>query len=408
MKEAIAQLTQGLELLPDLPVGPDRDRNGVDLHLALGNALIAAGTGAPGIARNYARAAELCERTGDSSKLVAALYGLMTFHFSRAELTSAGEVAARALAAADRGDDVYAQAAGHFAVGWVDTALGRVRAAEAHLERAIALLGATPRAPLLETYGVDLLVISLAYLSWTLFATGRPDRARDVSRRALAEAQDLSHALTLAVALDRTTTVAELCRDTSTVTANAGRMLALGEEQGYPYYVAKAGLYRGWVMVEEGRITDGIAAMRAALSVLQANRDEEFMPHFLGLLAKALARVQELREALSLVSEALDRVETTGERLFEAELHCLRGDCLLASLAPDEAEECFHRAIAVAHEQDARWWGLRAATALAGVWAERGERHQAYDLLAPIYGWFSQGFDISELIEAKVLLDRLR
>jgi predicted ATPase len=192
------------------------------------------------------------------------------------------------------------------------------------------------------------------------------------------------------------------------VTANAGRMLALGEEQGYPYYVAKAGLYRGWVMVEEGRITDGIAAMRAALSVLQANRDEEFMPHFLGLLAKALARVQELREALSLVSEALDRVETTGERLFEAELHCLRGDCLLASLAPDEAEECFHRAIAVAHEQDARWWGLRAATALAGVWAERGERHQAYDLLAPIYGWFSQGFDISELIEAKVLLDRLR
>jgi class 3 adenylate cyclase/tetratricopeptide (TPR) repeat protein len=172
MKEAIAQLTQGLELLPDLPVGPDRDRNGVDLHLALGNALIAAGTGAPGIARNYARAAELCERTGDSSKLVAALYGLMTFHFSRAELTSAGEVAARALAAADRGDDVYAQAAGHFAVGWVDTALGRVRAAEAHLERAIALLGATPRAPLLETYGVDLLVISLAYLSWTLFASG--------------------------------------------------------------------------------------------------------------------------------------------------------------------------------------------------------------------------------------------
>jgi class 3 adenylate cyclase/predicted ATPase len=408
MKEAIAQLTQGLNLLPDLPIGLDRDCKEVDLQLALGNALIAAGAGAPGIAQTCSRAAELCERTGDTSKLVAALYGLMTFHFSRAELTLAREVAERALAAADRGNDVYAQAAGYFAVGWVSTALGRLQEAQAHLERAIALLESTPRTPLLETYGVDLLVISLAYLSWTLFASGYPGRARDVSRQALAEAQKLSHALTLAVALDRTTTVAELCRDTCTVTANAKRMLALGEEQGFPYYVAKANFNRGWVMVEEGRITDGIAAMRAALSVLQANRDEEFMPHSLALLAKALAKVQEYREALNLVSDALDRVKTTGERLFEAELHCLRGDFLLALLAPGEAEKCFHRAITVAREQDARWWGLHAATALAGIWAERGERRQAYDLLAPIYGWFRQGFDTSDLVEAKVLLDRLR
>ena len=206
-------------------------------------------------------------------------------------------MAERALAAADRGDDVYAQAAGHFAVGWVDTALGRLRAAEAHLERAIALLGATPRAPLLETYGVDLLVISLAYLSWTL-RPGHPDRARDVSRRALAEAQELSHALTLAVALDRTTTVAELCRDIATVPRTRRRMLALGEEQGFPYYVVKANFDRGWVMVEEGRITDGIAACERHCPSFEANRDEEFMPHSLALLAKALARVQELREAL--------------------------------------------------------------------------------------------------------------
>jgi predicted ATPase len=149
MIEAVAQLTQGLDLMPGLPAGPDRDRKELSLRLALGNALVAAqGAGAPETAQAYARAAELGELTGDTSHLVAALYGLIRFHFSRAELTSALGVAERALAAAGQGNDVLAQSGGHFAVGWVNLALGYLHPARAHLEHAIGLLDSRPGTPL--------------------------------------------------------------------------------------------------------------------------------------------------------------------------------------------------------------------------------------------------------------------
>jgi predicted ATPase len=275
------------------------------------------------------------------------------------------------------------------------------------LERAIGVLDPARRDPLLGTYRVDLRVASLVYLSWTLVALGYPDRARDLSRQALAEAEDLAHPATLAVALDRTTAVAEFCGDLTTVALRAETMSALGREQGFPYYVAKGNFDCGLVMVKDGRITEGVALMRAALSVFRVTGDEEFMPHSLGLLAAAQAKLQEIPQALSLVRDALGLVTRTGECLFEADLHCLAGDLLLALMQPDQAEKCFHQAIAVARERDARWWELRAARSLARLWRDQGKRTQARDLLAPIYGWFTEGFDTADLKEAKALLDEL-
>ena len=409
LREAIAQLTQGLGLLTGLPAGPDRDRKEADLRLALGNAIGAAqGGSAPEALQAYARVAELCERSGDTSHLVAALYGLITFHFSRADLASALGLAERALAAADRGNDVYAQLAGHSVVGLISLALGRLHSARAHLEHASALLDPARRRPLLEIYGIDLRVRSLVYLSWTLFALGYPSRARDLSRLAIVEAKDVSHPLTLGMTLDRTTSVAEFCRDVATVAARAEALAALGREQGFLFYVTKGDFDRGWVMVEEGGITDGIALMRASLSSLEASHEEEFMPHSLGLLAVALAKGQEVPEALSVARDALARVGRTGERLFEADLHRLEGDLLVAFSQPDQAEGCFRRAVALAREQGARWWELRATTSLARLWAGQGKHREAYDLLAPVYGWFTEGFDTPDLQDARALLHELR
>jgi predicted ATPase len=263
------------------------------------------------------------------------------------------------------------------------------------------------RHPGIDTYSVDLRVICLVYLSWTLAALGYPDRARDLSGQALTEAEDLNHPATLAVALDRTTALAEFCRDTATVALGTERLSALGREQGFQYFMTKSDLYRGWTMVEDGRITEGIALIRAALSVCQATGDEEFMPHSLGLLAAAQAKLRELPQALNLVRDALARVRETGERLFESDLDRLTGDLLLAFAQPDQAEECFHQAIAVARDQGARLWELRAATSLARLWRDQCRREEAHDLLAPVYGWFTEGFDTADLKDAKALLDEL-
>jgi class 3 adenylate cyclase/predicted ATPase len=409
LREAIAQLTQGLDLLTRLPAGSDRDRKEADLRLALGNAIGAAqGGSAPEALQAYARVAELCEQSGDTSHLVAALYGLITFHFSRADFATALGLAEHALAAADRGNDVHAQLAGHSMVGLISLALGRLHAARAHLEHASALLDPARRRPLLEIFGIDLRVRSLVYLSWTLFALGYPSRARDLSRLAIVEAKDLAHPLTLGMTLDRTTSVAEFCRDIATVAARAEALAALGREQGFLVYVTKSDFDRGWVMVEEGCITDGIALMRAALSSLEASHEEEFMPHSLGLLAAALAKGQEVPEAWSVARDALARVKRTGERLFEADLHCLEGNLLLALSKRDQAEGCFYRAMEVAREQGARWWELRATTSLARLWVGQGKHREAHDLLAPICGWFTEGFETPDLQDARTLLDELR
>jgi predicted ATPase len=147
--------------------------------------------------------------------------------------------------------------------------------------------------------------------------------------------------------------------------------------------------------------------MREALDRLRANGDEDFLPHALALLAEAHGDLGQTAEALALVDEALARLEGTDERLFEAEVHRIKANLLLASSA-DRAEAYLFRAIAAARAQDAKLWELRAATSLARLWAERGERQKAGDLLAPVHAWFTEGFDSADLKDAGALLDDLR
>jgi predicted ATPase len=133
------------------------------------------------------------------------------------------------------------------------------------------------------------------------------------------------------------------------------------------------------------------------------------VPYYLGLMAGVLRGAGSGSEALALLDEALARVNRTGERWFEAELHRLKGEALLAysSERAGEAEACYQQALAVAHKQGARFWELRATTSLARLWAEHGERQKTHDLLAPIYGWFTEGFETPDLADAKALLDAL-
>jgi predicted ATPase len=212
------------------------------------------------------------------------------------------------------------------------------------------------------------------------------------------------------VAFDRATAVADFCREITTATAQVDQMLALGTEQGFLVYVAKGDFFRCRMLVEQGRPAKAIAPMGAALATLEANRDEDFVPLYLVQLATAHARAGHAAEGLNLVRRGLTRIEKTGERLFEAELHRLEGEILESSPIRDDAAalKCFRRAIAAAQKQGAKSWELRAATSLARLWRDQGKLADARDLLAPVYGWFTEGFETADLKDAKALLDELR
>jgi predicted ATPase len=408
MAEAIAQLTKGIALLAYLPDGADRDRRELGLQLALGRALTAdRGTGVPETGRAYARAVELCEQTGERSLLAPALHGLIVFHFSRAELAPALALAERALATAERDGETAARAAAHFSVGWVTLALGRLGVARGHLEQALELHALAREAFARLTYCTDVGVKCLAYLSWAALILGQPDRARAQSRTALLEVEG-AHPFTVGFARHRALTVFQLCRDVPGVAESVSAMLTLGREQGFPIYVAAGTFNRGWLLARSGLASQGVALMREELARLRANGDEDFLPYSLLLLAEAHGRLGQTTVALGVVDEALARVERTGERLFEAELHRLKGELMLLSPGADQPEACFRRAVEMARAQDAKLWELRAATSLARLWAEQGRYADAHDLLAPVYGWFTEGFDTPDLGDAKALLDGLR
>jgi predicted ATPase len=220
----------------------------------------------------------------------------------------------------------------------------------------------------------------------------------------------LAHPNTIAQALFCDWTVHQLLRDGREAQEQAEALIALATEHGLPLWQAAGVVVRGWALAAGGRAQDGIAVIRRGLADYRATGAELFSPYFLALLADAHVRTGQTVTGLRLTADALDQVERTGVRWIEAELHRLRSELLLALPQPDQAkvEKCFRQALAVAREQDAKMWELRAATSLSRLWAGQGKRAMAHDLLAPIYGWFTEGFETADLRDAKALLDELQ
>jgi predicted ATPase len=166
---------------------------------------------------------------------------------------------------------------------------------------------------------------------------------------------------------------------------------------------------QGWVLAAQGRYEKGIAQMRQGLATLSTLGEAVGRPRLLALLAATYGKSAQAEEGLRLLAEALALMDNTGERQDAAEVHRLKGELLLWQAVPDvpQAEACFQQALAIAQRQQAKSWELRAATSLGHLWQQQGKRQEAYDLLAPIYHWFTEGFDTADLQEAKALLDAL-
>jgi predicted ATPase len=409
--EAIAHLTRALDLLTRLLDGADHRRRELDLQLALGRALIPAkGQAAPETGRSYARVRELYEQLGEAQLLFPALYGQFTVHFGRGELEVARELAEEFLRLARCRDDTVVRARGHRLVGMTLLRLGQLIAARAHLEQALTLDGPAGRCSLtLSHYPYDARIVNLGPLASALLLLGYPDQALSCCRRALAEAQDVGDPESLAYAMSSAAGLAQDLRDVEAAREWAEAVIALATEQGLPHFLAEGTLFQAWAVAERGQLHEAIAGMRHGLTAMRAGGTGFGIPCHLQSLAGVYGKAGQAAQGLELIAEALHLVRSTGESWEEAELHRLKGELLLSASDRDEAvaEACFRQALAVARQQEARMWKLRAATSLARLWRDQGKRAQAHDLLAPVYGWFTEGFDTADLKDAKALLDAL-
>ena len=292
-----------------------------------------------------------------------------------------------------------------FSIGVLHLYLGDLAAARRHLEDALSLCDPERnRAKAASSW-----THCHARLGLVLWHQGFPDEALRHAEEAIAAARAAAHPLTEALALSHAAKVGQLRGEVTVCLHWAEATLALATEQVLPFYIARAKVLVGWARVKKGQPEEGLARLRAGIGAYRAIGAKFEMPHWLALLAEACLETGRIGEGLSAILEALAEVAETAARCHEAELNRLEGELLLASNEPDEsrAEASFRKAIGVARAQTAKSWELRAATSLARLLVCQGKREEAHALLAPIYGWFTEGFDTADLKEAKPLLAEL-
>jgi len=279
----------------------------------------------------------------------------------------------------------------------------------AHLEQGLALYDPQEHRALAFRYGLDLGVWCLSYVAWPLWLLGYPDQALQRSHEALTLAQELSHPISLAAALFYVALTHHLRRESVAVQECAEAAIALSSEAGFGLYLALGTAIRGWALSAQGHAEEGMAQTRQGMAAFQALGVKLYLPCYLAMLAEAYDSMGQAEEALRMLAEALRVADKTGEYVYKAELYRLQGELLLqqATGSGDEAEACFHQALDIARRQQAKSWELRTAMSLARLWQRQGKHAEARTLLAPIYGWFTEGFDTADLQEARALLEEL-
>jgi predicted ATPase len=423
--EAISHLTTALELLKTLPDTPERTQQELTLQIALGVTLQAAkGYGAPEVGTVYTRARELCRRVGETSLLFPELPGLWKFYLVRAELQTVRELGEQLLILAQRVQDPVLLLEAHCALGNASFWLGEVASARAHSEQSIALYDPQQHRSLAFLYGDDPGVLCLSYAAGALWSLGYPEQALKRSHEALTLAQELSHPSSLAFALSWAAMLHQYRWEGQAAQERVEATIALSTEQGFPYWLTFGTILRGWVLAEQGQGEEGIGQIRQGMEAWRATGAELRRPYYLALLAEAYGKVGQAEKGLTALAEALTVADKTGERFYEAELYRLKGQLTLQKFqvsgskfqespksevrGPEsEAEECFLKAIEIAGKQEAKSLELRAVMSLSRLWQQQGKKAEARQMLAEIYGWFTEGFDTADLKEAKALLEEL-
>jgi predicted ATPase len=408
--EAIRHLTTGIELLTTLPATPEHTQRALTLHLALGAALqIAKGYGAPEVEHAYTQARACCQQIGETPELAPVLYGLWWFYLVRAQLQTARDLGEALLRLAQQAPTPALDVATHYALGFTWFNLGVLPAARQYLEAGIACYTPEQRRAPVSRIGQDLGVACQANAARTLWLLGYPAQALARVHAALALAHTLSHPFSLAFARCWVAYVAQWCRDVPAVHEHAEAALALTTAQRLPLWEPWGTSFRGWALAMQGQDEEGMALVRQGTAAWRATGAALNVPYLCTVLADVAAHLGQTEDGLQALAEAHTLVEQHEERWWEAEVCRLRGVLLLRQpgTPPAEAEACFQRALDVARRQEAKSLELRAAMSLSRLWQQQGKQAEARALLAPVYGWFTEGFDTADLQEAKALLAEL-
>jgi predicted ATPase len=299
---------------------------------------------------------------------------------------------------------------GHRVMGLSLLCAGDMAEGRAHYDQAITLYDPAAHCPLAARFGADIRVAILSFRSLALWTLGYADSALADAEHALGDAREIGQAATLLFTLAGAGSwILALCGNYAAATARADELAALAVEKGAVEWKAMGILDQGRLLALTGKASDAVQIMNSGIAALRSMGSTTWMPWRLSSLASAHAQFGQFDKAWRCIGEAMTAVETTKERWSEAEINRIAGEIALMSGEPDaaRAEAYFERALAVSREQQAKSWELRAAMSMARLWRDQRKRQQAHDLLAPVYGWFTEGFETLDLKEAKALLDKL-
>jgi predicted ATPase len=406
----VAQLRKGLRSLTHLPDGREARSLEVDLQIAIGKALLDAhGFTAADASEAFVRARALCLSLAETTRLMPILYGQWLTAIMRPELSKARGVAEELLVCASERQDRLGEVMGHRSLGFTLIWLAELEVARDHLDRARTLYDHVEHRSSHIHYGYDALVLVLLTLALVLAALGYPQLADQRSHEALLHARRLGHPGTLLMAINSRCAAYSRSRDWQGLKDQADALIALATEQGFPTFLTYGTFSRGLALVGSGETATGVALMEASIVRYRELGQGLLTSPWLAELAWAYLQAGKVEQGLRCVAEGLELGERTDVQINRALLTWLRGQLLLSATPnnPVAAEENFQCGIDVARRQSARAVQLIASTSLARLWRDQGKRTEARDLLAPIYGWFTEGFDTPYLKEAKTLLEEL-
>jgi predicted ATPase len=409
--EAIAHLSKGIELVQRQPDNANRDRTELDLQVAIGTPLIAVKSWtAQETGDAYSRARDLCQALGNPPELLPVLYGLWAHRWTRADLDGARDLAEEFLREAEQQEVRAARLVAHRALGTILFGYGQFNLALQHLQQTVDLYDQRTDAEIAHVYGMDPKMGAADYIAWTRWLLGFPDGALQTSEEALAAVRQTSHSYSTAFALAWHALILLLRGDYDGAQEQVELCLPMSLEQRFPFVSSCSRIFLGWALANRGDIHEGVTEIESGLAEYRAIGGEAFKPTWICVMANISGRLGRPEEGINALDKAFALVGETKERWWEAELHRSRGQLLL--LAQDakaaEAEQSFRKAIQVAQSQQAKSLELRAATSLSRLWQSEGKRQEAHDLLAPVYDWFTEGFDTADLKDAKALLSELK
>jgi class 3 adenylate cyclase/predicted ATPase len=411
-REAIAYFEQALDVIKHLPEVKQTIETAINIRVDLGPTLISMkGFGATEVEENYTRARELCEQLGETTQLFPVLWGLARVHDSRGELKVGRELGEQLLTLAQRGKDSALLLEAHHEI-WANlSALGELTSTWTHLEQGFTLYDPEKHQHHAFLYGGHDPGVCCGYhAAEVLWLLGYPDHALRRSQESLAMARELSHPSTMSFALNWAGWFHAHRGEARAVEALVRESDTLVTEQGFSRLRTLVTFLQGWLLVEQGHQGAGIAQMLKVLGSDQARGvSVRWNGHCVALLAEAYMKAGQTVEGLNVVTDALATAQRTECRYYEAELHRIKGELLLAQAGADEqeADACFQNALRVARSQSAKSLELRAAMSLNRLWRRQGKNSEAQKLLAEIYSWFTEGFDTADLKAAKVLLEEL-